>query len=138
MDVQEAMAGSTVAPSTDDYGEGKRDGQKKFVLGPTDTFEGKLTYDGHLQIGGRCEGELRISGNVDVAAGATVKALIEAASVSVKGNLEGLVTAREKLTLGRNARLSGDVSARRLQIDDGATFNGRVQMGDGGPQASGA
>jgi len=137
MDVQKAVDGSATAASTEEYGEGKRDGQKKFVMGPGDTFEGKLTYDGSLQIGGRVEGELHVSGNVDVTTGATVKALVEGANVTVRGSLEGLVTARGRLTIGRNGKLSGDVSVRALQIDDGASFNGHVQMGDLGQQASG-
>ena len=131
MDVQEAVESAAVA-SAEDYSDGKRDGQKKFVMGPGDSLDGKLTYDGHVQIGGRMEGELRATGNVDIAAGGSAKALIEGANVTLKGTVEGLVTARGKLTLGRNAKLSGDVTVRSLQIDDGATFNGHVQMGDSG------
>ncbi|TMD86929.1 MAG: polymer-forming cytoskeletal protein, partial [Chloroflexi bacterium] len=56
---------------------------------------------------------------------------------SLKGAVEGAVTARDKLTLGKNARLSGDVTVRRLQIDDGATLNGHVRMGEFEQQASG-
>ncbi|HYM66502.1 MAG TPA: polymer-forming cytoskeletal protein [Patescibacteria group bacterium] len=123
--------------SAEDASDGKRDGQKRFVMGPADTFEGKLTYDGAVSIGGRCEGELRVTGNVEVGSSATVKALIEGASVTLKGSVEGLVTARDKLTLGRNARLNGDVQAKRLQIDDGASFNGHIRMGDVEQHASG-
>jgi cytoskeletal protein CcmA (bactofilin family) len=47
------------------------------------------------------------------------------------------VTARDKLTLGKNARLSGDIVVRRLQIEDGASLNGHVRMGDSEQQASG-
>jgi cytoskeletal protein CcmA (bactofilin family) len=131
MDVQEAVDGSA-GTSAEDNGEGKRDAQKRFVMGPGDSFEGKLTYDGSVQVGGVAEGELRVTGNVDVSSGGTVKALVEGANVMVRGSLEGLVTARGKLTLGRSAKVSGDVTARSLQIDDGATFNGRVSMGEHG------
>jgi len=132
MDVQEAVDGNAAGASSEDFGEGKRDGQKKFVMGPGDSFEGKLTYDGHVQVGGRAEGELRVTGNVDVSSGGTVRALVEGANVTVKGSVEGLVTARGKLTIGRNAKLNGDVTVRSLQIDDGAMFNGHVQMGEHG------
>ncbi len=134
MDVQEATAEGT-APA--DNGEVKRDGKKQFSMGPQDILEGKLIYDGSVHADGRVEGEVRVSGNIDVANGANVKALLEGANVSLKGNVEGMVTARDKLTLGRNARLSGDIQVRRLQIDDGATLNGNVRMGDFEHQASG-
>ena len=130
MDVQDAVAESTSVASADDNGDGKRDGQRKFTMGPNDSLEGKLVYDGHVHVDGRAEGELRVTGNVDVAQGATARILIEAANVTVKGQVEGPVTARDKLTLGKNARLSGDIVVRRLQIEDGASLNGHVSMGD--------
>jgi cytoskeletal protein CcmA (bactofilin family) len=66
-----------------------------------------------------------------------VRALLEGANVTLKGAVEGAVTARDKLTLGKNAKLSGDIVVRRLQIDDGASLNGHVRMGDVEAQASG-
>jgi cytoskeletal protein CcmA (bactofilin family) len=32
--------------------------------------------------------------------------------------------------LGKAAKLNGDVQVRRLQIEDGASLNGYVRMGD--------
>lgn len=130
MDVQEAVAESSHVASVDDNGDGKRDGQRKFIMGPNDSLEGKLVYDGSVHVDGRAEGEFRVTGNLDVASGATARILIEAANVTVKGAVEGSVSARDKLTLGKNARLSGDIVVRRLQIDDGASLNGNVRMGD--------
>lgn len=134
MDVQEAVAEGTASAEN---GEVKHDGKKQFTMGPGDVLEGKLIYDGSVRADGKVEGELRVTGNIDVANGANVRALLEGANVSLKGNVEGAVTARDKLTLGRNARLNGDITVKRLQIDDGATLNGHVRMGDFEHQASG-
>ena len=133
MDVQEAAAEVTAEGN----GEVKKDGQKKFTMGPGDSLEGKLVYDGSVHADGKVEGELHVSGNIDVASGANVRALLEGANVTLKGAVEGAVTARDKLTLGRNAKLNGDIVVRRLQIDDGATLNGHVRMGDGEQHTSG-
>jgi cytoskeletal protein CcmA (bactofilin family) len=137
MDVQEAVAESGHVGAAEENGEAKRDGQRKFTMGPNDSLEGKLVYDGSVHVDGRAEGEFHVTGNLEVASGATARALVEAANVTVKGSLEGAVTARDKLTLGKNARLSGDIVVRRLQIDDGASLNGHVRMGDGEQQTSG-
>ncbi|HSS62227.1 MAG TPA: polymer-forming cytoskeletal protein [Candidatus Limnocylindrales bacterium] len=134
MDVQEAVAEGTASA---DNGEVKRDGRKQFSMGPGDILEGKLIYDGSIHADGRVEGEVRVTGNIDVANGANVRALLEGSNVTLKGTIEGAVTARDKLTLGKNARLNGDIQVRRLQIDDGATLNGHVRMGDFEQQASG-
>ncbi len=107
-----------------------REGFNEFTLGPNDSLEGKLTYDGHMHVQGRAEGEFRVTGNIDVAPGATVKALLEASSLTLEGDVEGTFTARDKLTLGTSARLNGDLHVRRLQIEEGASFNGNVRMGD--------
>ena len=133
MDVQEAVAEGTA----DGNGEVKKDAQKKFTMGPGDSLEGKLVYDGSVHADGKLEGEVHVTGNIDVASGAHVRALLEGSNVTLKGAVEGSVTARDKLTLGRNAKLNGDIVVRRLQIDDGATLNGHVRMGDGEQHTSG-
>jgi cytoskeletal protein CcmA (bactofilin family) len=133
MDVQEAVAESTPIEAAQD----KRDGLRRFTMGPNDSLEGKLTYEGHVHVDGRAEGELHVSGNIDVASGAKVKALLEASNVTIKGDVEGALNARDKLILGRNARLTGDINVRRLQIEDGASLNGHVRMGDFEQQGSG-
>jgi len=106
-------------------------------MGPNDSLEGKLTYEGHVHVDGRAEGELHVTGNIDVASGAKVKALLEASNVTIKGDVEGALNARDKLILGKNAKLSGDITARRLQIEDGASLNGHIRMGDSEQQGSG-
>jgi cytoskeletal protein CcmA (bactofilin family) len=133
MDVQEAVAESTPIEAAQD----KKDGLRRFTMGPNDSLEGKLTYDGHVHVDGRAEGELHVSGNIEVASGAKVKALLEASNVTIKGDVEGALNARDKLILGKNAKLSGDIQVRRLQIEDGASLNGHVRMGDFEHQGSG-
>src|SRR5216684_3491686 len=101
--------------------------------------EGTLTYSGSMTVdGGHAEGEFRIGGNMEIGNGSVVKALIEASNVTIKGLVEGKLTARDKLTLGKAAKLNGDVQVKRLQIEDGASLNGYVRMGDFEQQAPGS
>jgi cytoskeletal protein CcmA (bactofilin family) len=137
MEVQEAVAESMPAEAAQDQSESKRDGLRRFTMGPNDSLEGKLTYEGHVHVDGRAEGEIRVTGNIEVASGAKVKAYLEASNVSIKGEVEGGLNARDKLILGKNAKLSGDITVRRLQIEDGASLNGHVRMGDFEQQGSG-
>ena len=130
METQEAVAESTPI-ETDGQADSKRDGLKKFTLGPNDSLEGKLTYGGSMAVdGGHAEGEFRLGGNIEIGNGTVVKALLEGQNVTIKGEVEGKLTARDKLTLGKSAKLNGDVQVRRLQIEDGASLNGYVRMGD--------
>lgn len=132
MDTQHAVADTAPIESNPDGVESRRDGSNKITLGPNDSLEGKLNYDGHVTVQGRAEGEFRVSGNFEVGNGATVKALIEGANVTIKGDVEGMLTARDKLMLGKSGKLNGDVTVKRLQIEDGASLNGHVRMESSG------
>src|SRR5260370_7944073 len=128
MYIQQAVGDGT---HRDGHSGSKGDGQQeKFTLGPNDSLEGKLTFGGHMAVdGGHAEGEFRVGGNMDVGNGSVVKALIEASNVTIKGVVEGKLTARDKLTLGKAAKLNGDVQARRLQIKTGPSFTRSVRIG---------
>jgi len=129
MDTQQAVDETATHDVQENGAEAKSGGANRFTLGPGDSLEGKLTYGGSINVQGRAEGELHIAGNVDIAPGATVKASIEGANVTVRGEVEGPLTARDKLTLGKSGRVNGDITVKRLQIEDGASLNGHVRMG---------
>lgn len=101
------------------------------VLGPRDQLQGKLVIEGDLRVQGQVEGELHASGDVDVDARATVRASIEARNVSIRGEVHGDTTARERLSLAGSGTLNGNVRVQRLTIEDGATLNGNVTMEKG-------
>jgi len=97
-------------------------------LGPRDSLNGRLEIQGDLKIAGHVEGELKASGDVSVGEGSTIQASIEGANVSVRGQVNGNVTAKKRLTLGGSGHLNGDVKVARLSVEDGATLNGNVTM----------
>jgi cytoskeletal protein CcmA (bactofilin family) len=98
------------------------------VLGPRDSLTGKLVVDGGVRVQGTAEGELSATGDVQVERSATVKASIEGRNVSIRGEVNGDVTASERLTLAGSGSLTGNVKIARLSIEDGATLNGNVTM----------
>jgi len=97
-------------------------------LGPRDSLNGLLEIQGDLKVAGHVEGELKASGDVSVGEGSTIQASIEGANVSVRGQVNGNVTAKKRLTLGGSGHLNGDVKVARLTVEDGATLNGNVTM----------
>ncbi len=97
-------------------------------LGPRDSLNGRLEIQGDLKIAGHVEGELKASGDVSVGEGSTIQASIEGANVSVRGQVNGNVTAKKRLTLGGSGHLNGDVKVARLTVEDGAMLNGNVTM----------
>ncbi len=118
------QAEKTVAPASST----QNGGTNVVNLGPRDVLQGRLDIQGDLKVAGQVEGELKASGDVTVDSGATIQASIEGANVSVRGNVNGNVTARRRLTLGGSGRLIGDVKVGRLTVEDGASLNGNVTM----------
>ena len=109
-------------------GTGQNGGTNVVTLGPRDSLHGRLDIHGDLKIHGTVEGELKASGDVVVEPTATVQASIEGANVNVRGQVNGNVTARKRLTLGGSGKLNGEVKVSRLTVEDGATLNGNVTM----------
>jgi cytoskeletal protein CcmA (bactofilin family) len=114
------------APHT--AGTTQNGGTNVVTLGPRDSLHGRLEIHGDLKIHGTVEGELKASGDVLVESTATVQASIEGANVNVRGQVNGNVTARKRLTLGGSGKLNGEVKVSRLTVEDGATLNGNVTM----------
>ena len=109
-------------------GTAQNGGTNVVTLGPRDSLHGRLDIHGDLKIAGTVEGELKASGDILVDSTANVQASIEGANVSVRGQVNGNVTARKRLTLGGSGRLNGEVKVSRLTVEDGATLNGNVTM----------
>src|SRR5437899_9231611 len=103
-------------------------GNNVVSLGPRDVLQGRLEIQGDLKIAGNVEGDLKASGDVTIDSGATIQASIEGANVQVRGQVNGNVTAKRRLTLGGSGRLNGDVKVGRLKVEGGASLDGNVTM----------
>jgi cytoskeletal protein CcmA (bactofilin family) len=99
------------------------------VIGLRDSLLGKLTVDGDVRIQGLLEGELNATGDVHVEG--NVNAPIEARNVTIRGTVNGDITAKHRLLMAGSGVLTGNAKIARIAIEDGATLNGNVTMGGG-------
>ncbi|TMD00161.1 MAG: polymer-forming cytoskeletal protein [Chloroflexi bacterium] len=106
------------------------------TLGPRDRLIGQLYIEGDLRVGGILEGEVEVTGDIEIDDMAKVKASLAGGDVSVNGHLTGPVVARKRLIVGRSGSVTGDVRVARLAIQDGASFSGKVTMGAGAVDAA--
>ncbi len=91
-------------------------------------FDGTYSTDRDLRIEGRARGKLSCQGTLHVAQGATVNAEIEAEQVIVAGVLEGTVSCRSRLQVMPSGELKGHISTPTLVINEGARYEGQMQM----------
>jgi len=71
------------------------------------------------------------TGDISVEASAVVKARLECRNLSVRGRVEGEVTAQQRLRLAGSGYLQGNLRVGKLHVEDGATFNGSIAMLNG-------
>lgn len=100
------------------------------MIGEGTVFEGTLTSESDVRISGRVDGKLEVKGKVIVAQEGSVEGEIKAASLDVAGRVHGEVVVEERVVLKSSAQIEGNIHTARLVVEEGATFNGRCQMGN--------
>ncbi len=103
------------------------------VIGPSILISGKLSGDEDLTVRGRVEGELTLTKTLIVETTGVVKADVTVRNAVVSGVVVGNIAASESVELTREGRMVGDIRAPRVIIVDGASFRGRVDMGNAEP-----
>lgn len=103
-------------------------GQVTAILDRGASFEGKLTFEGTVQIGGSFKGEIFTKDTLVVNVGAHVQAQIEAETIIIAGRVEGNLFARRRVIMNPPAVFRGTVTSPSLKIDEGVVFEGASYM----------
>ena len=111
------------------------------TIGKSLFVKGEVTGSESLYIDGRVEGTISLPGNrVTVGRNGQVAANITAREIVVLGKVRGNVVATDRVDIRAEGSLSGDVSAARISIEDGAFFKGGIDIrkpeGKAGPAAA--
>jgi cytoskeletal protein CcmA (bactofilin family) len=91
-------------------------------------FVGKLTFEGTVRVDGKVDGEIFSKGTLFIGANADIKAKINVDTVIIAGNVNGNVTARQKIEMRSPAKLTGNISTPSLVIEEGVIFEGNCKM----------
>jgi len=98
------------------------------LLGRGSEFEGKLTFEGKVQIDGKFTGEISSDGTLVIGDGAKVKAEIAVDTIIIKGDIVGNIRAKSNVNLDSSARLRGNIHSAGLIVEQGAIFDGNCVM----------
>ena len=103
---------------------------KNFTLfGKETEFYGKLQFKDNLMIAGVFEGTIESEGNLEFAQTAVCKAdTISAESIFIDGEVTGDIFANDQLEMHTGSKITGDVTAKRIRIEEGVDFSGKVTM----------
>jgi cytoskeletal protein CcmA (bactofilin family) len=107
------------------------------VIGSSTVIRGNVRGDSSLEILGRIEGDVSVTGDLELGPDAVVVGAVAGARIVIGGSVEGDVTGSEAVVISDTGRVVGDLSAPRVGMKEGAQLRGNVRTeGVGGVPAS--
>ena len=104
-------------------------------IGKSVVIKGELNGSEDLTIEGQVEGKIELKEHaLTIGPNGKIKAQVFAKSVIVLGEVNGNVTASEKVDIRDGGSVDGDSVSPRVAIAEGAHFRGSVDMQRKGPQ----
>src|SRR5512145_532729 len=98
-------------------------------IGKSVVIKGELNGSEDLTIEGQVEGKIELKDHVlTIGPNGKIKAQVFAKAVIVLGEVNGNVTASEKVDIRDGGSVDGDIIAPRVAIAEGAHFRGSVDM----------
>ena len=100
------------------------------IIGMGTTLTGDCETDGALRIEGTVIGNVHAGKAVVVGKGGLVDGNIYTQDAVISGRVLGSVHAQSRLEIHATGEISGGIEARRMQLEEGASFLGQVAVGD--------
>ncbi len=98
------------------------------TIGPKTRVKGEISGEENVVVEGHVEGSIRVTRDLRVGPGGSVKATVAAQSVVVAGELLGDCQATQRVQIEATGRMTGNIRAPRVVIVEGASFRGNSDM----------
>ncbi|HYV56489.1 MAG TPA: polymer-forming cytoskeletal protein [Candidatus Nitrosopolaris sp.] len=102
---------------------------------------GKYTCSGTVMLDARLRGEITANDTLVIGDHGVVEATVRAVVLVIRGKLIGKATASERVELKSSARVTGDVEAPVIVVEEGAVLDGQrrtTKLADARPSHFGA
>ena len=98
-------------------------------IGKSVIVKGELSGSENLTIEGQVDGKIELRQHVlTIGPHGKIKAQVFAKTVIVMGEVNGNITATERINIREQGSVDGDISAPRVGIAEGAHFRGSIDM----------
>ncbi len=91
---------------------------------------GEINSESNIRIDGQVKGTVTTKGRVVIGVTGIIEGDIYCLDADVEGLITGTIKVGNLLTLKNTAKIDGDITTKRLNIESGAEFNGTCTMGD--------
>jgi cytoskeletal protein CcmA (bactofilin family) len=98
-------------------------------IGKSVIVKGELSGSEDLYVEGQVEGKIELHDNsLTIGPNGRVRADVSGKGVIVQGKLEGNINVSERAELKKSAIAVGDIVAKRLAIEEGAYYKGKIDV----------
>lgn len=91
-------------------------------------IEGRYACAGTVMLNGKLRGEINAKDMLIIGANGSVHAAVYAGSLVVHGEIVGNVTATQRVELKNGARVTGDIQAPVIVMEEGVFLEGQCHM----------
>jgi cytoskeletal protein CcmA (bactofilin family) len=106
------------------------------LIGERTSFEGTLKTEGAVRLLGSIQGEIESKSAIIVEEKAHVTARLTAMQVTVSGHVDGQIFCEGRVEIRPTGRVTGEINAGALIVQEGAFFDGNSKMTNGGAPAA--
>jgi len=98
-------------------------------IGKSVCIKGELSGSEDIYVDGQVDGTIQLSGNsLTIGPNGRVHANVTAKNVTVSGSLDGNIQSSERSEFRKTAVVNGDVQSKRIAIEEGAFFKGKLEI----------
>ncbi len=101
------------------------------IIGPGMQVVGDCVTTGSLRIEGTVQGAVRAGKAVVVGKEGFVDGDIETQDAVISGRVVGTLTIASRLEVHATCRIEGTIRAHRMQLEEGASIEGQIMVGEG-------
>ena len=98
------------------------------MVGPDAIVQGPIRLKEGIIIYGKVYGDVNTNGPIRIVQNGLVQGGVNGSDIRVGGTVIGDVIADGQVILGSNSVLKGDISYRKLLIEEGAQFEGKCNL----------
>lgn len=98
------------------------------ILGESTQLNGQVSGVGSIKIEGCLKGKINMEGNIKIGSKANVEGEIIAKNLTVAGEVNGMLLAKNKLLLERTGRISANIKTGILVMEEGVRYSGSINM----------
>ncbi|MCR9172465.1 MAG: polymer-forming cytoskeletal protein [bacterium] len=93
---------------------------------------GDMITESNLRIDGIVEGNVTVASKIVIGKTGQINGNLTCGDADIEGKIDGLIKVEGLLTLRSSARIVGEITTSKLQVEEGANFSGNCTMSNAG------